>query len=523
MLELKPFRGRGFKFFVGQKNAYKYEEEILMSINYTHKKSFADNGLNATPISSLDTFNFQDDYSFNISGRSSFDPSITALKANNSHVQQLDVQDTFNALSYNSTTGYGLVNAAAGVAKAIGQNTFADVPDIGGNSWNVDLVKAPEVWARGYTGQDTVVAVIDTGVDYNHIDLRNNIWTNTREIAGNGIDDDGDGYIDDVHGWNFVDNTNDPIDRNGHGTHVAGTIAGENNGFGVTGIAYNAKIMPIKVLNDSGSGSISSITQGIYYAVNQGANVINLSLGSDFPNSSLASAVEYASSKGVVVVMAAGNNGLPLISYPASYADRWGLAVGAVNQNNNIADFSNRPGISQLAYVTAPGVKIYSSVPGDQYANYSGTSMAAPHVAGVVALMLSANRTLTDSQVRQIITQTAGNSAPNPNTGFSASALISQYIADIAGNTTRFSSFSFDGSAIAENYTVDFSSNAATQPESNYSFQNAEVWSQFRYYESTLHNNSYNSVANDQLTDLEKMLLDFQKQMDELRKWFVNI
>ncbi len=495
----------------------------LMSIDYTNKKSFADNGLNLTSLSSVDTFNSQDDYSFYMTGRSSFDPSINAFKTNDTNVQQISSQDTFNALSYNSTTGYGLVNAAAGVAQAIGQNTFADVPDIGGNSWNVDLVKAPEVWARGYTGQDTVVAVIDTGVDYNHIDLRNNIWTNTKEIAGNSIDDDGNGYIDDIQGWNFVDNINDTIDRNGHGTHVAGTIAGENNGFGVTGVAYNAKIMPVKVLSDSGSGSVSSITKGIYYAVNQGANVINLSLGSDFPNSSLASAVEYASSKGVVVVMAAGNNGLPIISYPASYANQWGLAVGAVNQNNNIADFSNRPGISQLAYVTAPGVSIYSSVPGDQYANYSGTSMAAPHVAGVVALMLSANPNLTDSQVRQIITQTAGNNAPNPDTGFSVGSFVSQYIAEIAGNTTRFATSSFESSAIAENYTVDFSSNAPAASESNSSFQNANIWSQFRYYESNLDSNSYNNVANDQVSDLEKMLLDFQKQMDELRRWFVNI
>ncbi|OUL20083.1 peptidase S8 [Nostoc sp. T09] len=487
-----------------------------MPLDYTNKKSFADNGLNVTPVSSVDTLNTKDDYSLNTSVRSSSDPAINAFKAKNS-------RDTFSALSYDSSTGYGKVNAAAAVAKAIGQNTFADVPDVGGNNWGVDSVKAPEVWARGYTGQDVVVAVIDTGVDYNHADLRNNIWTNTKEIAGNGVDDDGDGYIDDVHGWNFVDNTNDPIDRNGHGTHVSGTIAGENNDFGVTGIAYNSKIMPVKALNDSGSGSVSSITQGIYYAVNQGANVINLSLGSDFPNSSLASAIEYASKKGVVVVMAAGNNGLPILSYPASYANQWGLAVGAVDQNNNIADFSNQPGISQLAYVTAPGVNIYSSVPGDQYANYSGTSMAAPHVAGVVALMLSANHNLTDAQVRQIITQTAGNSAPNPDTGFSTGSVVSQLFAEIAENTTKLSTSSFDSSAIAENYTVDFSSNAPSQPESNDSFGNANLWSQFRYYDGDLNTNSYNSLETDQATDLQKTLLQFQKQMDELRKWFATV
>ncbi|MDZ7960340.1 MAG: S8 family serine peptidase [Aulosira sp. DedQUE10] len=484
-----------------------------MPIEYTNKKSLTDNGLNVTPVSSVDTFHPRDDYSLNSSGRSSFDPTINVQQHNNS-------QDNFNTLSYDSNTGYGLVNAGAAVAKAIGQNTFADVPDVGGENWGDDLVKAPEAWARGYTGQGVVVAVVDTGVDYNHVDLRNNIWTNTKEIAGNGIDDDGDGYIDDVHGWNFVENSNEVIDKNGHGTHVSGTIAGENNGLGVTGVAYDAKIMPVKVLNDSGSGSVSSIANGIYYAVNQGADVINLSLGSDFPNSTLASAIEYASKKGVVVVMAAGNNGLPIISYPGSYADQWGLAVGAVDQNNNIADFSNQPGISQLAYVTAPGVNIYSSLPGDQYGYYSGTSMATPHVAGVVALMLSANPLLTDAQVRQIITQTAGNNASNPNVGFSAASLRSQFIAEIAGNTTQLSTSSLNVSPLTENNTLDLSLNITSQPESNYSLHSANIAAQFRYYESNFDSNSYNSFENDSSADLETMPQQFQIQMDELRKWF---
>ncbi|BAY34080.1 peptidase S8/S53 [Nostoc carneum NIES-2107] len=486
-----------------------------MPLEYTNQKSSTDNGLNVTPISSVDTFTLRDNYSLNNNSRSSFDTTINS-------------NDTFNTQSYDSTTGYGLVNAGAAVAKAIGQNTFADVPDVGGNDWGDDLVKAPEAWAKGYTGQGVVVAVIDTGVDYNHIDLRNNIWTNTREVAGNGIDDDGDGYIDDIHGWNFIDSTNEVMDRNGHGTHVSGTIAGENNGVGVTGVAYNAKIMPIKALNDAGAGSVSTIANGIYYAVNQGADVINLSLGSNFPNSTLASAIEYASKKGVVVVMAAGNNGLPVISYPGSYADQWGLAVGAVDQNNNIADFSNRPGISQLAYVTAPGVNIYSSVPGDQYAYYSGTSMATPHVAGVVALMLSANPLLTDAQVRQIITQTAGNNGSDPNLGLTAASLISQFVPEIAANSTQMSTSSLNISPLNENHLADFSLNITSEAESNYNFQAAN-WSQFRYYESDFNSSSYNSLKDqpknddEPATDIEKILRQFQEQVDELRKWFVNI
>ncbi|MEH2443592.1 CARDB domain-containing protein [Nostoc sp.] len=326
-----------------------------------------------------------------------------------------------NGGGFNSTTGYGLINAAAAVAKALGQSTFADVPDLGGDNWGADAIKAPEVWAKGYTGQGVIVAVIDTGVDYNHPDLNANIWKNTKEIAGNGKDDDGNGYIDDVNGWNFVGNNNNPLDDEGHGTHVSGTIAAVKNNFGVTGIAYNAKIMPVKVLGSDGQGSSSAIAKGIRYAVDNGANVINLSLGGS-ANSDEQSAIQYAASKGVFVVSAAGNDGGTAPMYPARYADQWGLAVGAVSYNRTLADFSNRAGTTSLAYVTAPGAYltleddgylgtgIYSTLPGNDYGFEDGTSMAAPHVAGVIALMLSAKKGLTNAQVRQIVTTTAANS-----------------------------------------------------------------------------------------------------------------
>ncbi|AUB36465.1 Serine protease, subtilisin family [Nostoc flagelliforme CCNUN1] len=417
-----------------------------MLIDDVNNNMLSNKQLNVTSISSLDSFNTKDDYSLNFSRSSSYNSGDADV-----HLLNNGDSNAFSTQSYNSTNGYGLINGAAAVARGIGQNTFADVSDLGGNNWGADLVKAPEVWAQGYTGKGVVVAVVDTGVDYNHEDLKNNIWTNTKEIAGNAIDDDGNGYIDDNYGWNFSDKNNNTLDNNGHGTHVSGTIAGENNNYGVTGIAYNAKIMPVKVLNESGSGSYSSISKGIRYAVDNGANVINLSLGGASSNRTLESAINYASSKGVIVVMAAGNDGNSSPDYPARYAYKSGIAVGAVDKNNNLADFSNRSGANEISYVTAPGVKVNSSVPNNQYGTYSGTSMAAPHVAGVVALMLSANPNLTDAQVRQIVAETAENSTQSTNFSSNISSSVpspvmsttSYAYADAAENSSQSTISSF--------------------------------------------------------------------------------
>jgi hypothetical protein len=311
---------------------------------------------------------------------------------------------------YSNQSGYGLVDASAAVARATGQQT--PFPDVAATDapWGIDRVKAPEAWAKGYTGQGVVVAVIDSGVDYNHPDLKNNIWQNTDEIAGNNIDDDKNGYVDDVRGWDFVGfGDNNPMDWDGHGTHVAGTIAASNNGFGVTGVAPNAKIMPVRVLNAFGKGNVFDTSAGIRYAADNGADVINLSLGGYYNSAVEDAAIQYAIDKGVVVVMSAGNDGLSTPTYPAKNADRGGIAVGAINQQNTVAYFSNDAG-KLLDYVVAPGVDVSSTTPFNNYRFYSGTSMAAPHVAGVAALMLSANPNLTPSQVEDIITQTANPS-----------------------------------------------------------------------------------------------------------------
>jgi hypothetical protein len=318
---------------------------------------------------------------------------------------------------FNSTYGYGLVNAAAAVAQAINQPTFANVPNLGGNNWGNDMVNAPEAWARGYRGQGVTVAVIDDGVDILHQDLSNNIWRNTREIAGNGIDDDRNGYVDDIHGWNFTTgfggnsgNVRPESALSTHGTHVAGTIAASNNGIGVTGVAYNSRIMALKIANTNSNDdwiNTGNLAQAIRYAVDNGARVINMSLRwSD--STALRDALAYAASRNVITVSSAGNSSLSSPGTPAYYATQYGFSVGAVDSNRTIAWFSNRAGTnSSMQHVMAPGVNVYSTLPGNGYGLKSGTSMAAPHVAGVVALMLGANPNLTHAQVRSILTSSA--------------------------------------------------------------------------------------------------------------------
>ncbi|MCA9216878.1 MAG: S8 family serine peptidase [Planctomycetales bacterium] len=303
------------------------------------------------------------------------------------------------------------------VAPSPNTPVLSDLPPVdyfGGNTeWNLNSVDAPESWAAGFTGNDVIVAVIDTGVDLQHVDLNQNLWTSRGEIAGDGIDNDHNGYVDDVYGWNFVGNNNNPDDFNGHGTHVAGTIAAESNSTGSTGVAFNATVMPVKVLADDGQGSDYSVARGIQYAVDNGADIINLSLGSSSNSRYIRNALEYAATNDVLVVAASGNESSSIPSYPAIHSRDLAnvISVGALDRVGEIASFSNRVGASRAVQVDAPGVQIYSTLPGNRYGTLSGTSMATPHVAGVAALTLSANPDLTAAQLKTLLTQQVGGAA----------------------------------------------------------------------------------------------------------------
>lgn len=259
------------------------------------------------------------------------------------------------------------------------------------SSWGyTDINAAAALSTNSATGAGAIVAVVDTGVDYNHEDLDANNWVNSDETAGDNDDDDSNGYRDDTFGYDFIGSMytavtpdDEPMDENGHGTHVSGIIGAENNTLGVVGVAPSATIMPVKVLDAYGFGWDSTIADGIRYAADNGADVINLSLGSNFSTHTVSDAIDYAVTNGVVVIAAAGNSGtMTGGSYPAGYGNV--VSVGANNEDDKKAYFSNWGKVD----VMAPGVDILSTYPGNLYEKLSGTSMASPHVAGVAALIV---------------------------------------------------------------------------------------------------------------------------------------
>jgi subtilisin family serine protease/subtilisin-like proprotein convertase family protein len=279
-------------------------------------------------------------------------------------------------------------------------------------------IDAVEAWDNSVGSSDIVVGVVDTGVDYTHEDLAANMWVNPAEIPGNGVDDDGNGVIDDVHGFNAITQSGDPMDDHDHGSHCSGTIgAVGGNGIGVAGVNWEVQIMALKFLSAGGSGTLEDAIEAIDYSVAQRNAGVNLRVlsnswsGGGF-SQALLDSIESANAAGILFVAAAGNaanDNDVNPTFPASYEATNVVAVAATDHNDQLADFSSFGATS--VDLGAPGVDVLSTTIGNTYSVFSGTSMATPHVAGVAALVLSANDTLTVEELKDALL-TSGDPIP---------------------------------------------------------------------------------------------------------------
>jgi subtilisin family serine protease len=283
-------------------------------------------------------------------------------------------------------------------------------------------IDAPEAWKLHRGSQTIKVAIIDTGVDTNHPDLLSNIWKNPGEMgldaqgadrSKNKVDDDGNGYIDDVMGWDFVENDPTPQDGNGHGTHCAGTIGAQgNNGIGVAGVNWSVSMVGLRFMNAAGSGSLADAVKAIEYGTALGVDVMSNSWGGGGYSQTMERAIQKAGEKGILFVAAAGNDGLDndkVPHYPSSYTADNLISVAATDDRDGLASFSNWG--ARSVHIGAPGVGIYSTYKGGGYATLSGTSMATPHVAGAYALLKARLPGETMENLKKILLST-GESIP---------------------------------------------------------------------------------------------------------------
>ena len=280
-----------------------------------------------------------------------------------------------------------------------------------GSQWGLAKINAPAAWDVTTGSSDIVVAVIDAGVNVSHPDLAAQLWTNPGEIAGNGLDDDSDGFVDDVRGWNFVDSSADLSDNTGHGTEVAGVIAAAtNNSTGIAGMCWQCKLMIVKVVQPGGAANYSDIAAGVAYAAQKGAKVINISLGGSSDSITLKTAIATAAQSAVIVAGAGNDNGEAAF-YPAAYDDYVLAVAGTTNTDTKVATSNYGTWVD----VAAPGENILTTFNNGGYGSASGTSMAAPFASGLAGLIRSQHADWSANQVRAQIIQTTDNiDAANP-------------------------------------------------------------------------------------------------------------
>jgi thermitase len=293
-------------------------------------------------------------------------------------------------------------------------NTGSNEPDRNGGSSSSPGeagadIQAEKAWSITLGSKKVVVAVIDTGIDYTHPDLSKNIWVNENEIPSNNIDDDRNGYVDDYYGWNAQKDNGNPMDGNAHGTHCAGTIGAEhNNGIGVAGVMSKVSLMAVKFLSDEGSGTLADAVEAIDYATKMNVDVMSNSWGGGGFSQALLASIKKAKERGIVFVAASGNesnNSDTRPSYPASYLVENIISVASHTAQDSLSSFSNFG--KRTVHVAAPGSNILSSTPNGDYKVFSGTSMATPHVSGVVGLLLSETGRLPVDELRKRIMETS--------------------------------------------------------------------------------------------------------------------